>query len=45
MTKDSIALIGFMATGKTTIGRKLVEELGEDYQFIEMDQMIVKKGG
>ncbi len=45
MTKNSIALIGFMATGKTTIGEKLVEVLGDDYKFIEMDQLIVKKAG
>jgi len=45
MSKDSIALIGFMATGKTTIGKKLVERLGNQYQFIEMDEMIVEEAG
>ncbi len=42
MTKDSIALIGFMGTGKTVIGKELVKQLGNDYRFIETDQMIVK---
>ncbi|MHA1291331.1 MAG: shikimate kinase [Promethearchaeota archaeon] len=45
MTKDSIALIGFMATGKTTIGKILAEKLGKDYKFIEMDQLIVEEAG
>jgi shikimate kinase len=43
--KDSIALIGFMATGKSTIGKKLAEELGENYRFIETDQIIIKDAG
>lgn len=45
MPKNSIALIGFMATGKTTIGKALVEYLGNDYRFIETDQLIVQKAG
>lgn len=45
MTRDCIALIGFMATGKTIIGRELVKKLGKDYQFIYTDQMIVKMAG
>ncbi|MGQ4873261.1 MAG: shikimate kinase [Promethearchaeia archaeon] len=45
MKKDSIALIGFMATGKTTIGKELVKRLGNDYIFIETDQLIVEKAG
>ncbi|MFX0136177.1 MAG: shikimate kinase [Candidatus Hodarchaeota archaeon] len=45
MKKDSIALIGFMATGKTTIGKSLVEYLGNDYTFIETDQLIVQEVG
>ncbi|MBD3256696.1 MAG: shikimate kinase, partial [Candidatus Lokiarchaeota archaeon] len=31
MPPDSIALIGFMATGKSTVGKKLAKILGEDY--------------
>jgi shikimate kinase len=42
MVKNSIALIGFMATGKTVIGKALVAYLGEDYKFIEMDQIIIQ---
>ena len=45
MPKDSIALIGFMATGKTTIGKALVESLGEEYEFIETDQLIIQETG
>ncbi|TKJ19049.1 MAG: shikimate kinase [Promethearchaeota archaeon Loki_b32] len=45
MPKDSIALIGFMATGKTTIGKALVEYLGNDYRFIETDQLIIQIAG
>ena len=43
--KDSIALIGFMATGKTTVGRKLINYLGNDYKLIEMDEMIIEDAG
>ena len=42
MKKKSIALIGFMATGKTTVGNALADYLGNGYKFIETDQMIVK---
>ena len=45
MTKDSIALIGFMATGKSTIGKILADYLGDDYRFIETDQLIVEMTG
>ena len=45
MKKDSIALIGFMATGKTTVGRELIEHLGNDYRLVEMDDMIIKDAG
>ncbi|MFX0072509.1 MAG: shikimate kinase [Candidatus Hermodarchaeota archaeon] len=43
--KDSIALIGFMATGKTSIGKKLALALGADYKFIETDQIIIEEAG
>jgi shikimate kinase len=45
MTKTSIALIGFMATGKTTIGKSLAIELGDTYTHIEMDLMIEEFAG
>jgi shikimate kinase len=45
MTKTSIALIGFMATGKTTIGKILAAELGDAYTHIEMDLMIEELAG
>lgn len=45
MSKNSIALIGFMATGKTTVGKELVKELGKDYRLVEMDDMIIADAG
>jgi shikimate kinase len=42
MTKN-IALIGFMATGKSAIGRKLAIKL--DYKFVETDELIEKLAG
>ena len=41
--KTSIALIGFMGTGKTAVGKLLAEKLGKG--FIEMDALIEKKAG
>ncbi|MFX0039805.1 MAG: shikimate kinase [Promethearchaeota archaeon] len=45
MPKDSIALIGFMATGKTMVGKALAKYLGKDYKFIETDQEITQEVG
>jgi len=45
MPKDSIALIGFMGTGKTTIGKALAKYLGEEYKFIETDKLIIQETG
>jgi shikimate kinase len=45
MTRNSIALIGFMATGKTSVGRILADQFGKNYKFIEMDDLIVEKAG
>ena len=41
--KTSIALIGFMGTGKTAVGKILAEKLGKD--FLELDTLIEKKAG
>jgi shikimate kinase len=41
--KTSIALIGFMGTGKTAVGRVLAARLGKE--FIELDAVIEKKAG
>ena len=41
--KSSIALIGFMGTGKTAIGKALAEKLGKE--FVEMDSLIERKAG
>ena len=39
--KNSIALIGFMGTGKTVVGKALAERLGKE--FIETDALIEAK--
>ena len=39
--RTSIALIGFMGTGKTVVGKALAEKL--DKEFIEMDSLIEQK--
>ena len=41
--KTSIALIGFMGTGKTVVGKVLARKLGK--KFIELDAVIEKKAG
>ena len=41
--KTSVALIGFMGTGKTVVGKVLATKLGRE--FIELDAMIEKKAG
>jgi shikimate kinase len=41
--KTSIALIGFMGTGKTAVGKILAHKLGKE--FIELDDLIEKRVG
>ena len=41
--KTSIALTGFMGTGKTVVGRTLADKLGRE--FIELDSLIEQKAG
>lgn len=41
--KTSIALIGFMGTGKTVVGKALAEKLGKE--FIELDALIEQQAG
>jgi len=41
--KTNIALIGFMGTGKTAVGKALAEKLGRS--FIELDLLIEQKAG
>jgi len=41
--KSSIALIGFMGTGKTSVGKALAEML--NYKFIDLDEEIIKISG
>lgn len=38
-----IALVGFMGTGKTVVGRRVAEKLGRE--FLELDEIIEKKEG
>ncbi|WP_068774513.1 shikimate kinase [Paenibacillus sp. FJAT-26967] len=39
----NLVLIGFMGTGKTTVGLKLAEDLG--WRMVDTDEEIVKKAG
>ena len=41
--KTSIALIGFMGTGKTAVGKALAKKLGKE--FFELDPLIEQKAG
>lgn len=41
--KSNIALVGFMGTGKTDVGRLLAGKLGKD--FIELDELIERRAG
>ena len=41
--KTNIALIGFMGTGKTAVGKVLTEKLGKE--FVELDPLIEQKAG
>lgn len=41
--KSNIALIGFMGTGKTAVGKLLAEKLGRE--FVELDALIEQKTG
>lgn len=42
-SRNNIALIGFMGTGKTAVGKTLAEKLGRD--FYELDAIIEEKAG
>lgn len=41
MMKENIALIGFMGSGKTTVGRLLAKQL--DMKFVDTDKMIAAR--
>lgn len=43
MNKPNIILTGFMATGKTTVGKLLAKRLG--YDFVDTDELIVERSG
>ena len=45
MKKDSIALIGFMATGKSVVGKALAKQLGNEFKFVETDDIVIKLAG
>jgi shikimate kinase len=41
--KRHVALVGFMASGKSTIGRKLARKLG--WMFVDTDTLVVREHG
>ncbi len=41
--KTNVALIGFMGTGKTAVGKALAEKLGR--KFVELDSLIEQRAG
>ena len=43
MSRPNIILTGFMATGKTTVGKLLAKQL--DYEFVDTDELIVERTG
>jgi len=43
MSKPNIILTGFMATGKTTVGKLLAQQL--KYEFVDTDDLIVARAG
>ncbi len=43
MKKENIILVGFMGTGKTTVGQMVAERLGRP--FIDMDTIIEERAG
>lgn len=38
-----IVLVGFMAAGKSTVGRRLAERVG--YRFVDLDEEVVRRAG
>lgn len=40
-TRERIAIVGFMGSGKTTLGKKLSEAIG--HRFIDLDELIEEK--
>ena len=43
MSRPNIILTGFMATGKTTVGKLLAQQLR--YEFVDTDNLIVERAG
>ena len=43
MAKPNIILTGFMATGKTTVGKLLAAQL--NYEFVDTDELIEARSG
>lgn len=41
--RQNLVLVGFMGTGKSTIGRQVARKLG--FQFLDMDHVIVEREG
>jgi len=43
MSRENIVLVGFMGSGKSSVGRRIASKL--DRQFVDTDQLVVQKIG
>ena len=43
MDRPNIVLTGFMGTGKTTVGKKIAQQLA--YDFVDTDELIQERAG
>lgn len=41
--RENIVLVGFMGSGKSSIGRSIAKRLG--YQFVDSDQVVIERAG
>jgi shikimate kinase len=44
-TPQNIILIGFMGSGKSTVGRTLARQLGEAWRYVDTDKRLVQVAG
>ena len=42
-SRENIVLVGFMGSGKSSIGRSISKKLG--FQFVDTDQIVIERSG